>query len=158
MRDRIRACQLHYFPRNLYVRATVYFIATGGDGREPAGNLVIDSSGTFTELPDPAAFCNGLPSGCGTVFELVKGSGGYTETLPPLYSFTGISDGFIPGNLVLQEVSGNIFLYGSAGGGTSTACLMGCGIVFEVDNSSGTFKKSLLYSFAGSPDIQGGGI
>ena len=95
--------------------------------------------------------------GCGTVFELVKGSGGYTETLPPLYSFTGISDGFIPGNLVLQEVSGKIFLYGSAGGGTSTACLMGCGIVFEVDNSSGTFKKSLVYSFAGSPDTVGGG-
>ena len=92
------------------------------------------------------------------MFELVKGSEGYTETLLPLYSFTGIADGFVPGDLILQQVSGNIFLYGSAGGGTSTACLMGCGIVFQVDNSSGTFKKSLLFSFAGSPDVQGGEI
>ena len=135
------------------------FMATGGDGREPAGNLVIDSSeNLYGTTGSGGISATGCLPGCGTVFELVKGSEGYTETLPPLYSFTGIPDGYVPGNLVLQEVSGNIFLYGSAGGGTSTACLMGCGIVFQVDNSSGTFKKSLLFSFAGSPDVQGGEI
>ena len=142
-----------------YTYGVLYnFLLTGGDGINPAANLVIDSAGNLYGTTGAGGIAaTGCLIGCGTVFELVKGSGGYTEMLPPLYSFTGISDGFVPGNLVMQEVSGKIFLYGSAGGGTSTACLMGCGIVFEVDNASGTFKKSLVYSFAGSPDTVGGG-
>ncbi len=143
-----------------YTYSVLYnFLVTGGDGISPEANLVMDSAGNLYGTTGAGGIAaTGCLIGCGTVFELVKGSGGYTETLPPLYSFTGIPDGYVPGNLVIQEVSGNIFLYGSAGGGTSTACLMGCGIVFELDNSSGTFKKSLLYSFAGSPDVQGGSI
>ena len=143
-----------------YTYSVLYnFLVTGGDGIGPAANLVMDSAGNLYGTTGAGGIAaTGCLIGCGTVFELVKGSGGYTETLPPLYSFTGIPDGYVPGNLVIQEVSGNILLYGSAGGGTSTACLMGCGIVFELDNSSGTFKKSLLYSFAGSPDVQGGSI
>jgi uncharacterized repeat protein (TIGR03803 family) len=143
-----------------YTYSVLYnFLVTGGDGINPAANLVMDSAGNLYGTTGAGGIAaTGCLIGCGTVFELVKGSGGYTETLPPLYSFTGIADGFVPGNLVIQEVSGNIFLYGSAGGGTSTGCIMGCGIVFQVDNSSGTFKKSLLFSFAGSPDVQGGEI
>ena len=142
-----------------YTYSVLYnFLVTGGDGISPEANLVMDSAGNLYGTTGAGGIAaTGCLIGCGTVFELVKGSGGYTETLPPLYSFTGIPDGYVPGNLVLQEVSGNIFLYGTAGGGTSNACLMGCGIVFELDNSSGTFKKSLLYSFAGSPDAVGGG-
>ena len=142
-----------------YTYSVLYnFLVTGGDGISPEANLVMDSAGNLYGTTGAGGIAaTGCLIGCGTVFELVKGSGGYTETLPPLYSFTGIPDGYVPGNLVIQEVSGNIFLYGTAGGGTSNACLMGCGIVFELDNSSGTFKKSLLYSFAGSPDAVGGG-
>jgi uncharacterized repeat protein (TIGR03803 family) len=73
------------------------------------------------------------------VFQLTPSNGGgWTKTI--LYSFTGLSDGANP-NQVLVGNDGN--LYGSAsGGGISEA-----GVVFQLTPSGGQWTESILYAF-----------
>lgn len=89
--------------------------------------------------------------GKGTVFELVNSSGTYMEKV--LYSFGGTAaDGTDPIASLLLDASGN--LYGTTKlGGSTTACGgSGCGTVFELVNSSGSYAERLLHSFSGGSD------
>ncbi|HKF50031.1 MAG TPA: choice-of-anchor tandem repeat GloVer-containing protein [Terracidiphilus sp.] len=66
------------------------------------------------------------------------------QTLTPLYSFTGGSDGSFPYGSLVVDASGN--LYGTTyGGGGSVKC-GGCGVVFKVTPAG---AESVLYSFSG---------
>jgi uncharacterized repeat protein (TIGR03803 family) len=121
------------------------FTGTGGDGVGPSGVLIMDASGN---LYGTTRF--GGTSGNGTVFELVNSSGTYSEQV--LYSFTGTGgDGASPFAGLIMDASGN--LYGTtASGGTpvpagGSGCIFGCGTVFELVNSSGTYSEKVLYSF-----------
>jgi len=117
------------------------FIGAPSDGDEPTAGLIMDASGNLygtTGYGGPNS-C-GLSS-CGTVFELVKSSSGYTEKL--LHNFTGF-DGANPLSGLIGDTSGN--LYGiTAGGGA-----FGVGTVFELVNSPGGYTENVLYSFGAS--------
>lgn len=102
------------------------------DGREPVGPLVRDNNTgnlygvTFLGGAYPNNCASGL--GCGTIFS-IDPSG--KETV--LYSFTGGSDGALPGGGLTMDASGN--LYGVALSGGDISCnvqLGGCGVVFEL--------------------------
>ncbi len=71
----------------------------------------------------------------------------YTETV--LYNFTGGADGATP-QYIIADSAGD--LYGVAVGGGNTACDGGCGTVFKLSRSSGTWVESTLYSFTGGND------
>ena len=58
------------------------------DGAGPSSGLISDASGNLYGTTMAGGTSN---YGCGTVFELVKTSTGYTETV--LYSFTCMPDG-----------------------------------------------------------------
>ena len=58
---------------------------------------------------------------------------------------------------LIQDASGNLYGTTNAGGVSSSQCApfpftgsTGCGIVFELVNSSGTYTKKILYAFTGS--------
>jgi len=120
----------------------------GSDGEIPTSGLVVDAHGNLYGTAENGG-STACPMGCGTVFELTNNSGSYSFTAAPLYSFTGSPDAQNPVSLVI-DASGN--LYGTAGGGASTAC-NGCGTVFELANKSGSYTYTgVLYSFTGSPD------
>jgi uncharacterized repeat protein (TIGR03803 family) len=118
--------------------------ANGSDGAYPSGALVFDKAGNLygTAVSGGSASCN---NGCGTVFELVPGSGG-SWTFSVIYSFTGSKDGFAPafGSLILDK-AGN--LYGTAEMGGK-----GSGTVFELIHSKSAWKEKTLYQFAGGGD------
>lgn len=99
------------------------FTRTGGDGGLPFGTLLLYRGKLFgtTEV--------GGSSDWGTVFELVSGKTGWTETI--LYNFTGGSDG---GNPLAGLTAGSLGnLYGVAtDGGSFTNCSYGCGVIFKV--------------------------
>jgi uncharacterized repeat protein (TIGR03803 family) len=88
--------------------------------------------------------------GCGVVFQLTPGSGGWTESV--LYAFSG-TDGALPsGNLTL-DAAGNV--YGlTLTGGNLTLCSAtpepGCGVVFKLTNSGGTWTESVIHLFSGT--------
>ncbi len=136
------------------------FGSTPNDGFQPAGGLVIDSSGNLfgTTVSGSDTLCDlAEVYGCGIVYELVKSSNGYTEKV--LYSFGSSSptkDGASPQAGLIVDASGNLYGTTTFGGyGGSPVCLVdigvdGCGTVFELVNSSGVYTENLLYTFTGT--------
>jgi uncharacterized repeat protein (TIGR03803 family) len=128
-----------------YTEKILYsFAGPPSDGRTPTG-LLMDSAGNLygtTQLGGASAKCD---NNCGTVFELVNTSGNYTEKL--LYSFTGGPDGAYPNANMVMDATGK--LYGTTTGDASIS--LGNGTVFELTNSSGSYKEYVLHVFAGSP-------
>jgi uncharacterized repeat protein (TIGR03803 family) len=109
------------------------------DGAYPLAGLVQAANGNFygtTSQGGPHEYS------LGTVFEITTGG-----TLATLHSFcsslTNCTDGEIPYGGLVQATNGNF--YGTTyEGGASSACLDGCGTVFEI-TASGTLTT--LHSF-----------
>ena len=115
------------------------FNLTANDGCSPAGNLIFDSSGNLYGTTS-----NGGPYSYGTVFELVAASG-WAEKV--LHVFNG-ADGAVPIGSIAFDPTSN--LYGTtAYGGTSDACDLGCGTVWELSPAG---AERILHSFNGAPD------
>src|SRR6516225_5610580 len=98
----------------------------------------------------------GGASGNGTVFAI----GNSTGALTTIWSFSGGSDGAIPGGPLLRDQTGT--LYGNTlGGGNFTAPICGifftggCGAVFKLTPPAGDkagWSLSTLYAFTGGSD------
>jgi uncharacterized repeat protein (TIGR03803 family) len=116
-----------------------------GDGAQPQGALIFDSTGNLYGTTS-----QGGPEGGGTVFKLTPSSGGsWTETV--LYFFYPVfpsTDGNYPlGNLVFDS-SGN--LYGTtATGGIGNCFGLGpvCGIVYKLTPAAGPWTETVLHYF-----------
>jgi len=103
----------------------IQFLTSGAPGVPGAvGTLLMDNSGNLfgTTFEGGLPGC-GLGFGCGTIFELSPGAGGWTYNL--LYQYTGESDGGFPVDGLTRDSRGNI--YGAGWGGNS-----GNGVVFEL--------------------------
>jgi len=108
---------------------TVLHSFTGGsDGTSPCAGLIMDSSGNLYSTTS-----DGGADGDGVVFKLAPDS---TEKV--LYSFTGGSDGSLPGAGLIMDKKGN--LYGTAEEGGAH----GAGVVFKLA-PNGTV--TVLHSF-----------
>jgi uncharacterized repeat protein (TIGR03803 family) len=106
------------------------------DGGVPYSTPVLDPAGNLY-----GTTVSGGSIGCGTVFEL-SASNSWAETI--LHSFTCGTDGWNPTGPILLDSSGNVF--GSTVlGGNSTFCVgTGCGVVYELSQSSGTWNETIL--------------
>jgi len=91
--------------------------------------------------------------GGGTVFQLSHGPNGWVHTV--LYSFTGGVDGGEPYKGVTLDREGN--LYGTAVTGGSGSCEGGCGVVYKLTNSGGTWTQTVIHAFTGGDDGSGPG-
>lgn len=116
------------------------FSSNTSDGFGPGGDLVMDSAGDLFGTTGAGGTNN-----FGTVFELVKSTTGYTEKV--LYSFPSANVGINQG--LVMDASGDLFGTTPNGGTTAPTCLNGCGAVFELANSSGTYTYKTLYNFTG---------
>lgn len=128
------------------------------DGTNPASGLVIDAAGNLygtTQFGGNNVSTTHCPaSGCGVVFKLAPtASGPWTETI--LHTFTGNTDGAMPGfsGLILDS-SGNIYGVATLGGNQSKCVTgvppAGCGVVFRLAPlSGGGWKYSVLRTFSG---------
>lgn len=145
------------------------FLGNGsGDGAEPGGGLIIDSSGNLYGTTSEGGTGNCVverafrPSpnlGCGTVYEMTppqtKG-GSWTETV--LYSFQGNNDGAFPVDGLVFDNAGNLYgatLYGGGYGSCDEPYYQYCGTVFELSppKTKGTsWSEKVLYSFKGGTD------
>ena len=131
---------------------TVLYRFTGGaDGGTPTGRLVLDAAGNLYGATQSGGelSCSGVESaGCGTVFELERGSSGeWTESV--LHAFAGgPGDGAAPLNMDLTfDGAGHLF------GTTEIGGANGFGAVFELfRDTSGKWKTHLLHSFRGGND------
>jgi len=136
---------------------TVLHLFSGSDGWGPVGPLVADKAGNLygTTVYGGPNGCSGL--GCGVAFELKRGSGRkWTFKILHLF-FQKIGDGLQPYVGMIFDSKGN--LYGTtSGGGNTSACAGGCGVVFELSPASkGKWTETVLYSFSGSDGEKPGG-
>ena len=67
-----------------------------------------------------------------------------------LHRFKG-SDGAYPSSNLVLDAAGHLYGTTSAGG-NATACTGGCGVVFELTSSGGSWKETVLYAFQGTSD------
>ena len=91
--------------------------------------------------------------GSGTVFKLSPTPIGWMHTV--LYSFTSGADGGEPYKGVTLDRDGN--LYGTAVTGGSGSCEGGCGVVYKLTNSGGTWTQTVIHAFTGGDDGSGPG-
>jgi uncharacterized repeat protein (TIGR03803 family) len=91
--------------------------------------------------------------GGGTVFQLSPKPNGWEHDV--LYSFTGGVDGGEPYKGVTIDRRGS--LYGTAVTGGSGSCEGGCGVVYKLTKSNGTWDQTVIYAFTGGDDGSGPG-
>ncbi len=113
----------------------------GPDGAQPGAALVQAANGNLYGTTSAGGASTPCDGGCGTVFEMTLAG-----KLTTLYSFCTrekCDDGSIPSGGLVQATSGNF--YGTtSSGGTSTNCVGGCGIVFQITSGG---KLTVLHSF-----------
>jgi len=132
----------------------------GADGGNAYGPLVADSSqnlyGVTYAGGEGNCTYNGYASGCGTVYELTRSTGGgWSESI--IYDFQGGSDGAFPLAGLVFDQAGNLYGTTSAGGISSTCASgnHGCGTVFELNPPSqpgGNWTEGVLYRFTNGSD------
>ncbi len=129
------------------------------DGFEPSSPLTIGPDGSLygTTGQGGGHFnCDHGRSTCGTIYKLTPPARACATALCPwtetiLYRFNGGGDGAYPGGPLVFDQAGNI--YGTAEqGGNLVACGGGCGAVFKLTPSNGSWTESVLYQFTGVPD------
>src|SRR4030095_9552063 len=126
----------------------VYSFAGDEDGEYADTDLAIDALGNLY-----GSTVLGGDFGSGTVWQLSPSGNSWTHTV--LYSFTSGADGAEPYKGVTVDAQGN--LYGTAVAGGSGSCEGGCGVVYKLTNSGGTWTQRVLHAFTGGDDGSGAG-
>lgn len=138
-----------------WVLTPLYSFGGGSDGSFPDGRVAVAQDGTLYGTTSRGGSGNGCQGyGCGTVFRLTPSPTAPRTALTPwsetvFFRFTGGSDGAVPSGDLTFDQSGNV--YGTAGqGGLQTNCSgYGCGVVYELTPSGGSWTETVLYSFEG---------
>lgn len=141
----------------------LYDFTTGADGGFPVGGLTADAEGNLYGTAAGggdilASACPGSGTGCGVVFELVKGATTYGQvvwTYTVLYTFPTDGSASYPLSPVTLDSYGNV--YGTTYyGGASAACgSVGCGTVFKLRKPAAgqtQWTASTVYEFTGGSD------
>ena len=116
----------------------VYSFGGNADGEYTDTELVRDSAGNLY-----GTSVQGGVFGGGTVFQVTP-AGVHTV----LYDFTGGADGGEPYKGVTLDAQGN--LYGTAVTGGGGSCEGGCGVVYKLSNSGGTWTQTVIHTFTGA--------
>jgi uncharacterized repeat protein (TIGR03803 family) len=133
----------------------IYAFTGGSDGGVSQANLIIDAAGNLygTTVYGGSTGCvSGY--GCGVVFEVSPGKGGWSESV--LHTFAGPgTDGANPQSSLIFGSDGNLngtTAYGGSGDCTTPYEPDGCGTVFSLKPGKAGWKENVLHSFSGEPD------
>jgi hypothetical protein len=127
---------------------TVLVSFSGPNGNSPESGVIMDAAGDLFGTTY-AGGANGGTNGYGTVFEITKTGGTYSNTSTVLASFNS-TNGKNPYDALIMDAAGDLFgttIEGGAYGGTS-----GYGTVFEITKSGGSYSSTptVLASFNGT--------
>jgi len=141
-----------------WVLNPLYSFQGGNDGDAPIlSRLTFGPDGTLYGVTSQGGGSGCLGQGCGTVFNLKPQPRACTTALCPwietvLYRFKGGSDGAGPsGNLIFDSAGA---IYGTAAIAGQPGCTdgFGCGVVYKLTPSNGSWTQSVLYHFSGGND------
>lgn len=131
-----------------WTETVLHNFGNGSDGQYPEAGVIMDAAGNLYGVTyQGGTYCSAL-SGCGTVYEVSPGEGGWTESV--LHNFDE-NDGLHPWATLIMDASGN--LYGTTNQGGSNCAPFGCGTVFELSpGEGGVWSETVLLSFNGASD------
>lgn len=127
-----------------WTETVLHAFTAGKDGNQPVG-IILDAAGNIYGV----TLAGGAHS-WGTVFELSPSSTGWTETL--LHNFTGGADGGLPAASLVFDASGNLYGTTQEGGNINCGNPEGCGVAFELSQSGGVWKETVMHTFQGGKD------
>ena len=135
-----------------WILKQLYDFGAGGanDGEFPESRVVFGPDGNLY-----GATIAGGQYGFGTIYRLQPPLSICKRTLCPwretvLYNFTGLGDGGGPEGDLIFDTANN--LYGTTAGGGTGSCSGGCGVVFQLTFTQGTWNYAVLYSFSALSD------
>ncbi len=141
-----------------WTKTVLHSFGDGDDGSGPYAGVIFDAAGNLygTTTSGGQRFSGPCQvSGCGSVFQLSPGAGGWAEIV--LHSFAGGNDdGIQPWGSLILDAGGNLYGTTVLGGPYCPyAGALGCGTVFELSpRAGGSWTEAVLYRFSGSPDAQ----
>ena len=129
----------------------------GSGGSIPYARVIFGKDGTLYGTAGYGGNLQNCAGGCGAVFNLrpqpnppITPLTPWVET--PIHLFNG-NDGANPyGADIIFDPAGNI--YGTAYNGGTGGCTGGCGVVYKLTPSNGSWTESVLYNFARGSDAQ----
>jgi uncharacterized repeat protein (TIGR03803 family) len=127
----------------------------GHDGTYPTYGVIFDTAGNLYGATTYGGAYGGTNGG-GTVFELTRTAGGWTEKV--LHSFGGM-DGYQPYGGVIFDAAGNLYGTTAYGGKGGEKCnngvgANGCGTLFELTpQPDGTWTETVLHFFGQGKDV-----
>ena len=126
-----------------WTETVLYRFQGGSDGAAPLyGNLLFDHAGNIYGTASTGGFIGSgciFSTGCGVVFEIMPGSGGWTEAV--LHTFTGGTDGVQPFGGLILDAQGNLYGTTARGGGS-----LNYGTVYELTRSGSGWTETILHS------------
>jgi uncharacterized repeat protein (TIGR03803 family) len=122
-----------------------YSFTGGTDGSDPAAHLIFDSQGNLY-----GTTVTGGDFDCGTVFKLTPMNGQWQQSV--LFSFDCFEQGKNPYGGVTLDAAGNLYGTTVAGGSGGFCTGDGCGVVYKLSPSGGSWTETVLYNFADAPD------
>jgi len=128
--------------QGMWTSRTLWTFTCGADGKNPHGGVTLDAAGNMfgtTVAGGSGGICVG--DGCGVVFRIAA-RGGFRV----IYNFTGLKDGFGPGNPVALDTHGN--LYGDAPDGGAH----GEGVVYQLSFHHDHWVQKVIHAFTGGND------
>lgn len=117
------------------------------DGAYPQAGVILDAAGNLYGTTS-SGYCPGTSCGLGSVFKLVRGTGGqWQETL--LYGFHSGTDGIFPSGPPIIDKAGNIYGTTSMGGANGSCGTCGSGVVFALTPgpANAMWAEVPLYTF-----------
>jgi uncharacterized repeat protein (TIGR03803 family) len=111
------------------------------DGNQPVGDLAIDSAGRIYGATLLGGYKTDGGPGYGVVYRLANAKGVWRQVV--LYTFMGAIDGSNPSAGVAFDLRGN--LYGTTEGTYTNCTTNGCGQVFQLTRTAGTWNLGNVY-------------
>jgi uncharacterized repeat protein (TIGR03803 family) len=135
-----------------WTESVLYSFRGHADGAYPQAAPTLHNGSIYgTTYAGGGNSCLGASQGCGTIYQLVHGSNGWTENV--LYRFTNGADGAFPYASLLIDPAGNLYGATTQGGYLSGDCApYGCGNVFQLKHQSSGWTLNSLHAFTYDTD------
>jgi len=128
-----------------WTETLLHHFCGGTDGARPASSMIMDDAGNMYG-GTPGAY-PGYGSQRGSAFMMAPSSGGWNYSV--IYTFAEYGGG--PAGSLVMDKAGN--LYGTTITGGNPGCgSYGCGTIFKLSPSNGSWNYTELYDFTGGPD------
>jgi uncharacterized repeat protein (TIGR03803 family) len=134
----------------------LYAFRGGADGAIPTGNVVFDSHGILYGVTHTGGKGDCLNVGCGTAYQLRPGPTGRWRH-KVLHIFAGGTDGGLAQDGPIFDAAGKLVGTNIIGGETNCGGGTGCGTVYRLSRSGGTWSETVLHRFSGGRDGAGPG-